>query len=77
MASCEKCWEDAQGMFEPNGESAYSVLMRDRKDNPCTPEEQAGSSAGICTECNRKTLHQFVGTCMNKDCKSRNTLSEG
>ena len=38
MASCEKCWNDAQGRAED-----YQQLIEERKDNPCTPEEQAAS----------------------------------
>jgi hypothetical protein len=37
MASCEKCWYDADGNYEE-----YIELIEERKDNPCSPFEQAG-----------------------------------
>ena len=45
MASCEKCWSDAGLLTYGTGESKikwYEKLLEERKDNPCTPEEQAG-----------------------------------
>lgn len=60
MASCEKCWSDAQGNAD-----AYQQLIEDRKDNPCTPEEQAGEEATECSKCERMTMHQYVKTCTN------------
>lgn len=48
MAACEKCWEDARRIHfrQPRrGEELYDVykrLLDERKDNPCTPREQAG-----------------------------------
>jgi hypothetical protein len=73
MASCEKCWEDAfyrsmVDAFKSKSEH-YSDLIKERKDNPCTPEEQAGEEAEICKECNRQTVHQYIHVCMNPDCK--------
>ena len=45
MAACEKCWGDAYlysyGTSQTQSE-AYQELLEERKDNPCTPEEQAG-----------------------------------
>ena len=45
MASCEKCWGDAflisYGSFQTQTE-AYYELLKERKENPCTPKEQAG-----------------------------------
>ena len=46
MASCEKCWEDACMLeYSERRKSRaeyYHDLIAERKDNPCTPREQAG-----------------------------------
>lgn len=69
MASCEKCWGDAYMRTYTNpGKSQaehYSALILERKDNPCTPEDQAGNDAKECPECKRKTIHQIINVCMN------------
>jgi len=42
---CEKCWGDAYYRSRYTGKSqteCYADLVEERKDNPCTPEEQAG-----------------------------------
>ena len=43
---CEKCWRDANRRFFLNPSKSiteyYYELLQERKDNPCTPEEQAG-----------------------------------
>ena len=59
MSSCEKCWIDSgcQGV-------GYGDLVRSRKDDPCTPEEQAGPGATLCPKCGRKVLHAITGECM-------------
>lgn len=59
MPSCEKCWEDACGNAEK-----YQELIKERKDDPCTPEEQAGRDATYCEKCNRETVHQYAKICM-------------
>jgi hypothetical protein len=59
MASCEKCWNDAQGRAED-----YQQLIEERRGNPCTPEEQAGEYATECKKCKRKTVHQYAKVCM-------------
>ena len=59
MPSCEKCWEDACGNAEK-----YLQLIEERKDDPCTPEEQAGRDATKCTKCGRKTVHQYAKICV-------------
>ena len=58
MASCEKCWSDAHGCAED-----YQQLIEERRDNPCTPEEQAGEAATECSKCKRITIHQYVKFC--------------
>ncbi|MDY6895005.1 MAG: hypothetical protein SVO01_06265 [Thermotogota bacterium] len=45
MPSCEKCWGDAYFRHRVTGKSqteCYRELLKERKDNPCSPEEQAG-----------------------------------
>jgi len=43
---CEKCWGDAymRSLDDPYKDQAehYTDLLNERKDNPCTPREQAG-----------------------------------
>jgi hypothetical protein len=69
MPSCEKCWGDAYTRSHTDISKSqaehYSDLIRERKDNQCTPEEQAGSDAGICPDCERKTVHQIIRHCTN------------
>ena len=62
MSSCEKCWRDSR-----YGEN-YSEVLESRRDNPCTPEEQAGLDATECPVCHGRTVHQHTGECMNQDC---------
>ena len=63
MVSCEQCWRDSGG--DPD---LYREFV---KVNTCTPEQQAGYDSKVCSYCNRKTIHQYVNVCMNKDCVSR------
>jgi hypothetical protein len=45
MASCEKCWVDSYKRSMETGKSrseCYFELLEERKDNPCSPQEQAG-----------------------------------
>lgn len=45
MSACEKCWGDAYRRMMMLGGSQtehYYALLEERKDNPCTPEEQKG-----------------------------------
>ena len=60
MSCCEKCWRDANG--DPDD---YQKLLVERKDDPCTPEEQAGYGAGWCDICLRFTVHLYTKKCMN------------
>ena len=42
---CEKCWGDAfTKSYGGNGDQVdwYLKLLKERKDKPCTPKEQAG-----------------------------------
>ena len=66
MASCEKCWADAYTRAFGTGKTqteAYQELIEERKDDHCTPEEQAGYDATICPDCGTKTVHQYVKIC--------------
>lgn len=69
MASCEKCWRDAYFMTlsDPmKGQSEhYQDLIAERKDEPCTPEQQAGQDAYECSKCKRMTMHQYAKVCTN------------
>lgn len=45
MSSCEKCWSDAYLKSILTGKSqiaCYQQILKERKDNPCSPREQAG-----------------------------------
>jgi len=45
MASCEKCWSDAflRSYSTHKSQSVcYHELLEERKNNPCSPREQAG-----------------------------------
>jgi hypothetical protein len=46
MSACEKCWGDAfmREMSEPTKIQAehYADLVQERRENPCSPREQAG-----------------------------------
>ena len=74
MASCEKCWGDAymRTHTNPMKDQAehYQDLINERKENPCTPEEQAGYDATVCDKCGRKSVHQYIRVCMNCGAKA-------
>ena len=61
MAACEKCWRDSGGEGEGYGDL---VRSRNKSNNTCTPEEQAGPYATECPACKRMTLHQHTHDCM-------------
>ena len=67
MATCEKCWSDSY-LFSYGTDISqtekYHELLKERKDNPCTPEEQAGLDAENCPKCKRKTMHQYAKVCV-------------
>ena len=65
MPACEKCWKDAHfGGPDADISARYQQLLNDRKDNPCTPEEQAGEGALMCPTCGNMTIHQYTLSCM-------------
>ena len=73
MPSCEKCWSDAYLESISSGKSQYKCydeLIQLRKNNPCTPEQQAGKDAKLCKVCKRKTIHQYANVCMNNQCEN-------
>jgi hypothetical protein len=56
MAACEKCWGDAYMRSMWNGKSQaqnYQDLLQERKDNPCSKEQQTGEfiDGGDCPTC--------------------------
>ena len=65
MSSCEKCWTDAHRGSQFDVVEEYQRLMKERKEEPCTPEEQAGPDAKQCIPCGTWSLHQHTGECMN------------
>ena len=46
MSACEKCWSDAgRRAYSDTSKTKsehYMDLLEERKDNPCTPDEQRG-----------------------------------
>lgn len=47
MAACEKCWSDAYMRSLSNGKPQtenYQALLQERKDKPCSKEEQTGTT---------------------------------
>jgi len=69
MPGCEKCWGDAYLRMKCNPSKSqaeyYRDLLNERKDNPCTPEQQAGMDAMKCPKCERITIHPIIEECMN------------
>ena len=47
MPACEKCWADAgrRAMSDPSKSKSehYMDILKERKDNPCSKEEQEGT----------------------------------
>lgn len=62
MPACEKCWKDSSPARLFGEDPTYRELIESRN---CAPEEQAGPDAGLCPKCERMTLHQACGVCMN------------
>ena len=59
MSSCEKCWGDAfmREFNHPMKSQTehYRDLLKERKDNPCTPKEQAGQFWDEEKQCDSRT----------------------
>jgi hypothetical protein len=60
MSACEKCWGDAYVRFMSNPfkdqVEHYHDLLEERKDNPCSPEEQAGQWWDEKKQCDKRLL---------------------
>jgi len=39
---CEKCWSEAETRGMESKTDAYRTILKERRDHPCTPPEQAG-----------------------------------
>lgn len=70
MPACERCWRDAYGDPE-----RYRELLELRKDDPCSPEAQAGPDAKKCPKCDRWAIHQYAGVCMACDYSTARALA--
>jgi recombinational DNA repair protein RecR len=71
MPTCEKCWNDSQGPYSTEYSYRDLVAEREAEGKSCTSEQQAGPDASKCKVCQRMTLHQHCGICMNSECASR------
>ncbi len=73
MSTCEKCWNDAglaaQASSLLTQAEYYSILLKERKNTPCTPEQQAGVDAKTCPKCGRKTVSNHDHQCKNTNCR--------
>ena len=50
MSACEKCWSDAYVRAQLEGGTQvehYKDLLAERKDTPCSPEDQSGEGSRI------------------------------
>lgn len=73
--ACEKCWNDAylRWMANPGKPQAdhYTDLLLERKDNPCTPEQQKRGNDEIgvaevlagCPNCDPGDMAYGTRTC--------------
>jgi len=56
---CEKCWSEAYRKSLYNGKSqsdCYLDILEERKDNPCSPQEQAGGWWDEEKQCDKRDL---------------------
>ena len=59
MPCCEKCWADAalKSLSTHRSQTeCYFELLKERKDNPCTPREQAGEWWDEEKKCDKRFL---------------------
>lgn len=57
MTACEKCWGDAYMRSRATGKSqgeCYAELLKERKNTPCTPEQQAGDYWDEINQCDTR-----------------------
>ncbi len=61
MPSCERCWADAYlrsyGSHKSQSE-CYEELLKERKNNPCSPKDQAGQWWDEERQCDSRTLEK-------------------
>ena len=77
MTDCEKCWEDAFRRSYGTGKSqaeCYHDLLEERKDNPCTPKEQAGEWWDEERQIDTRLLCRKCGVKLTKENISKNIL---
>ena len=63
MPSCEKYWNDAHSRAMSQHKSitdCYKELLEERKDNPCSPREQAGDFWDEENQCDTRVKHETV-----------------
>lgn len=61
MAGCEKCWGNAYMRSRLTGKSqmeCYQELLEERKDKPCTPEQQAGDYWDEEKQCDKRDFEE-------------------
>lgn len=59
MPACEKCWRDAYYRSRATGHSqseCYAKLLEERRDNPCSPKEQAGQFWDEERQCDKRNI---------------------
>ena len=74
---CEKCWGDAFTIAYGSGKNqseCYRELLEERKDNPCTPKQQAGQWWDEKRQIDARTLCYKCGVVLTKENESRNIL---
>lgn len=58
MVSCEKCWNDAFTRHmcrqDKSQTEYYEEILEERKDNPCSPKEQAGQFCDEENQCDTR-----------------------
>lgn len=55
--TCEKCWTDAYRRSLWSGKSqaeCYFEILKERENNPCTPQEQAGNYWDDSLQCDTR-----------------------
>lgn len=64
MAACEKCWTDAfhrsREAFGKSQAEHYQKLIEERKDNPCTPKQQAGEYWDEEKQCDKREIDDSI-----------------
>lgn len=58
---CERCWNDAYTQARMSGQSqadVYRQLLDERKDDPCTPEQQVGRAERDADATRSATIQQ-------------------